>query len=122
MKLYKIYKQLILENNATANNISNAIHSKRVLVIDYENDGNNQSGRRTIEPYCLGKTKKSLNALRAYQTSGVTSTSQPDWKIFLLNNIKSIEILDTEFEPNRQGFNPNGDNSFQNIYLIVNNE
>ncbi|MGN0018511.1 MAG: hypothetical protein ACI37S_05670 [Candidatus Gastranaerophilaceae bacterium] len=78
----------------SAKNISYAIENKFCLKIKYEN--NNE---RIVEPHSIGKLKKSGNiALYAYQIAGYSSsgTNSKAFRLFHLNKIHNIEILENE--------------------------
>ena len=68
-----------------------------LVKINYLGDTGVPQGERTIEPYLLGTTIAGNLAIRAYQTTGVTQTEQPGWKIFLIDKIVSWQVLQETF-------------------------
>jgi hypothetical protein len=98
--LEEIYKEILLEA-VKENSIINAIKNKRVVIIDYNGDENNSKGRRTIEIYALGTSKKTGNLMiRAFQREGVSDTKTgnknpdnniPSWRLFYIDKITSFK-------------------------------
>lgn len=117
MKLYNIYKELILENTAR-NSIIDAIDNHYRVTIYYAGDDNTAAGKRTIEVYAYGTTIGGNQAIRAYQVFGDTKTIVPQWKIFRVDRIQRWEPTNFTFhspisdrDPTIPKYNPNGDKS-----------
>lgn len=98
--LEEIYKEILLEA-VKEDSIKNAIKTKRVVIIDYDGDKNNSKGRRTIEIYALGTSKKTGRPMiRAFQREGVSDTKTgnknpnnniPSWRLFYIDKITSFK-------------------------------
>lgn len=101
LKLYNLYKDVILEA-VQDNKIYDAIRKRHRVNITY-NDGKDEeaTGKRTIEVYLYGALAISdpagKPAIRAYQIFGDTKTGAPGWKTFLADRIISWEPLDFVF-------------------------
>ncbi|MFA7190190.1 MAG: hypothetical protein WC117_08905 [Sphaerochaetaceae bacterium] len=82
-------------------NLCTAIKNFRRVSIIYDKQV------RVVDPYLVGTNKKGSEALRAYQVGGYSSSGNlPAWRLYLLKNIDSVEILDTSFKIHPQ-YNPN---------------
>ena len=86
----------------------------KLVKINYLGDNGVPKGERIIEPYLLGQTITGNPAIRAYQSSGVTQTEQPGWKIFLIDKITAWEVLDQTFTL-RDDYERVGDRMFRSI-------
>jgi predicted DNA-binding transcriptional regulator YafY len=123
MKLYKIYKDLIIENTAR-NSIIDAIDNHYRVRIFYSGDDNTAAGARTIEVYAYGTSQGGNQVIRAYQVFGDTKTVIPQWKLFRVDRITRWEPTNWIYrEPvsdrgtNIPKYNHNGDNSMVgNVY------
>mgnify|MGYP001252866252 FL=1 len=105
MKLYNIYKGLILESNiSTIDSMIDGEISKsgnkfyRSARIWYENKDGSLS-QRYVFIYGKGKTKAGNPAIRAFQASGESTSGKANgfWKIFLIDKIKRIEPTDLKW-------------------------
>lgn len=117
MKLYKLYKELIMENTAR-NSIIDAIDNHYRVSIYYEGDDNTAAGKRTIEVYAYGMSVGGNQVVRAYQVFGDTKTVIPQWKLFRVDRISRWEPQNFTFykpisdrDPSIPKYNPNGDGS-----------
>ena len=117
MKLYNLYKDLIVEN-AARNSVMDAIDNRYRVRIFYSGDDNTASGARTIEVYALGTSKSGNPVIRAYQVFGDTKSIIPQWKLFRLDRITKWEPTNWKFDkpvsdldPSIPDYNPNGDNA-----------
>lgn len=89
--------------------ICEAINNRRLLTFSY--DGYN----RTVEPHTCGNDKKGHEALRAYQIGGGSESGEYiGWKIFHVNEMRNISMLQEQFNGPRQEFNRN-DSAFSYI-------
>ena len=73
------------------NDLIFAIQNSLTVKINYE------GGDRILEPHCFGLARTNNNLLRAYQTSGYSSTRKLGWKLLDVKKIRSFEILDQTF-------------------------
>ncbi len=81
--------------------LEDAIDEMRVISITYT------PGDRVIEPHALGRTRDGHYVLRAYQTSGATSSGKSEgWKLFRVDRIYDACGLDMNFEFPRPLYNP----------------
>ncbi len=71
--------------------ITNAIKNQNVITFDYEGES------RTVEPHCYGLTTKGIEAIRAYQVDGFSSSGKMGWKLYDLSKADSIEVLGDNF-------------------------
>jgi len=117
MKLYNLYKELIMENTAR-NSIIDAIDKHYRVTIYYDGDDNTAAGKRTIEVYAYGTSVGGNQVIRAYQVFGDTKTIIPQWKLFRVDRISRWEPTGWEFNnpisdrgSNIPKYNPNGDGS-----------
>lgn len=56
---------------------------------------------RKINPHLLGINTKGNESLRAFQVGGYSESGNvPSWRLYLINEIESVQILDTGFETN----------------------
>ncbi len=82
--------------------IVNAIKERRRVNLRYP------PGRRLIEPHAYGESadgKELLRALRAYQINGASDSGGPvGWKMFHVDRIESMEVLDNRFVNPRPGY------------------
>ena len=98
-----------------------AIINKRVVSFEYMGDKENAPGVRTgVEPVCYGVTKNK-KYIRAWQSSGDTTSKVPAWKFFRVDRIKNWKPTGTETfnTPPSANFNPNGDKHIDKIIAIA---
>jgi len=69
MKLLNNLKHIIAEA-ASLGDVQDSIKKKNVMVIYYDGDDNGGKGYRTIEPVCLGYSKRGNLVLRAWEREG----------------------------------------------------
>ena len=94
--------------------ICEAIQERKILRFDYK------GLERVVEPYAFGKDNKGNYKLRAYQIDGFSESGKPvGWKLFNVENISNIKILDENFEEIREEYNPYGDKHIPNIICKV---
>ena len=97
MKLYNIFKEVILEEiqknsqliteGVSEELVKDAIRGKYNVNIEYKDYENQPPSKRYIQVYNFSATKANNKAIRAYQIFGGTKTEAPGWKIFLLDKI-----------------------------------
>jgi predicted DNA-binding transcriptional regulator YafY len=86
-----------------------AIQNKQLLSFTY--DGYS----RTVEPHTYGVDTKGHRALRAYQVGGGSDSGEfIGWKIFHVDEIRSLAALPAQFAGPRQGYK-RGDKAFTSI-------
>ena len=120
MKLYSLYKSLILEGVAD-NVIIEAIDEHYRVKINYAGVNGEATGERIIEVYAYGTSKSGNAVIRAFQTKGDSSGTgnMGYWKLFRVDRITSWDIV---MKPNGRPdlyalghnaakFNPKGDKS-----------
>lgn len=122
MKLINTLKGLINEASSI-DDVQNSIRNKTVMVIYYDGDDNGGKGYRTIEPVCVGISKKGNMVLRAWETEGSSWSAQnegnylPGWRFFRLDKIFTYKPTMDNFTEVRPGYNPNGDKSMTQVFL-----
>ena len=95
--------------------IYKAIKEMRRLKINYKGED-----WRVIEPHCFGYDRKGSKKLRAYQISGYSESGNSEgWKLFNIDDINDVEILNEQFNEPRLGYNQNGDRHIPNIICKV---
>ena len=89
--------------------ICNAIREQRLLAFTYG------GYRRVVEPHTYGSDGKGHLALRAYQVEGGSETGeQVGWKLFHVDKIGGLQMLDHTFAHARAGYRQ-GDPAFRDI-------
>ena len=122
MKLYNSLKSLILEA-ANMDVIIKSIKDKQIVVINYDGDEPGGKGLRTIEPVCLGYTKKGNPVLRAWDYEGASHKGYlnvlplPSWRMFRLDKILSFKPTNEKFDTPRPGYNFTGDKSMSRVII-----
>lgn len=121
--LEEVFNELITEdaNGAKLLLLQNAIKNKMVVTIDYRGPGTIMSGKRDIEPVCLGVTKRGRMAVRAWLRQGASDTpmNRPGWRLFKLEKITSVTTKREVFNVRRPNFNPNGDRSLVKVFQVA---
>ena len=129
----KDYAELILESllkeEAMQADVIDAIKKRYEVGINYNSDKTSKgSGYRIIQPVAYGKTTSGNLVIRAFQPYGDTKTKTPSWKMFRLDRIENWKPMKNKRfkEPPAQNgdilgkFNPNGDNTMSEVYLVAN--
>lgn len=119
MFLIECFKGVI--NEAVENSkIIEAIDNNQIVKFTYNHPDQELKGERSGEIYAFGQTKSGEDAISVYQLSGKTSSTIPNWKIFLTKYIDNLELIREYYRP-RKGFNPNkqSNGQFTKIYHIV---
>lgn len=61
-----------------------------------------------VEPYTYGENSAGNLALSAWLISGETHDPIPPlWRVYLDEEMRSVEVLESTFPQNRPGYNPN---------------
>ena len=90
-----------------------AIQNKKVISFVYNDE------RRLVEPFCCGLNNKLNQVLRGYQVDGYSqSLEKKPWRLYLLDKIYNLEIIDKYFDGDRSGYNPNDSNIIKIFYCI----
>lgn len=93
-----------------ADAIERAIREKKVIEIRYKDGPIVLPGHRTIEPHAFGTATSGNSVVRAWLRTGVSKTGDsgkspmPGWRLFRLDRIKSVDVLDETFKT-RMGYN-----------------
>jgi predicted DNA-binding transcriptional regulator YafY len=122
MKLLKSLEGLINEA-ASISDVRDAIVTKRKIIIYYDGKDNGGKGYRTIEPVCLGYSKKGNLVLRAWEDEGSSWSEKnkgnflPGWRLFRLDKIFTFSPTKDKFVNMRPKYNPNGDRSMERVLL-----
>lgn len=95
------------------NIIKKAIANKQLLEFFY-------NGKiRIVEPYTFGCSHKGDDTLSAFQIEGGSNSSKDlGWRQFIIENIESLVLLDSNFNSIRDGYNPN-DSRMSEIYITI---
>jgi len=94
--------------------ICEAIKKRKILSFNYK------ELERIVEPYAFGTDNKGSYKLRAYQIGGFSESGKTvGWKLFSVENISNIEILDKTFDMIREGYNPYGDSQIPHIICKI---
>lgn len=116
----------LLTESINASNAGDAIRHRFEVEITYSGDN---GGKRIIQPVAYGMSKAGNMVLRAFQPFGTTKTKVPHWKMFRLDKIDSWKVLRNRIfsePPGQYGaegkFNPNGDETMSEVYLVANFE
>lgn len=122
MKLITSLKSLISEA-ASLGDVQDSIKKKKVIVIYYDGNDNGGKGYRTIEPVCLGYSKRGNLVLRAWESEGSSWSAKnkgnflPGWRLFRLDKIFTYQPTMDNFVDMRPNYNPNGDRSMERVLI-----
>ena len=123
MKLIQKLNGLITEI-AAISDITNSIKKREIVTIYYDGKDNGGKGYRTIEPVCLGMSKKNNMVLRAWESEGSSFSAKnksnflPGWRLFRVDKIFTYKPTFDKFNEMRPNYNQNGDKSM--IQVLVN--
>ena len=122
MKLYNVYKNLILEV-ASVDEIVNSIKQKRRVIVYYDGDEPGGKGLRIIEPVCYGYSKAGNPVLRAWDVEGSSHRAYlgekplPSWRLFRVDKIINYKPTMERFNEPRPNYNPRGDKSMTRVIV-----
>ena len=122
MKLLNSLHGLINEM-ASLGDVQDSIKKKKVMVIYYDGDDNGGKGYRTIEPVCVGYSKKGNLVLRAWEREGSSWSAQnkgnilPGWRLFRLDKIFTYRPTMDNFIEMRPKYNSDGDRSMERVII-----
>jgi predicted DNA-binding transcriptional regulator YafY len=122
MKLLNSLSGLITEM-ASLSDVQDSIKKNKVISIYYDGNDNGGKGYRTIEPVCIGYSKKGNLVLRAWEREGSSWSAQnrgnnlPGWRLFRLDKIFTYQPTMDNFTEMRPGYNPSGDKSMERVII-----
>jgi len=122
MKLINSLKSLVTEA-ASLGDVQDSIKKRKVVTIYYDGNDNGGKGYRTIEPVCLGYSKKGNLVLRAWESEGSSWSAinkgniLPGWRLFRLDKIFTYQPTMDNFVEVRPKYNPNGDRSMERVLI-----
>ena len=122
MKLLNSLKYVISEA-VSLGDVQDSIKKKSVTIIYYDGDDNGGKGLRTIEPVCLGYSKKGNLVLRAWEQEGSSWSAKnkgnvlPGWRLFRLDKIFTYKPTMDKFVEVRPNYNPTGDRSMERVII-----
>ena len=87
-----------------------AIESKQLIKFWYEDTTTNFSDWRIVEPHLIGQTnykheKIWLVAWFLPTSSQISNGHAPDWKTYILDNVKKLEILEDRYKFTKPNYN-----------------
>lgn len=89
--------------------ICDAIHKRRRVRFWY------RGGMRTVEPYAYGIADGGHPILRGYQVSGYSRSREHGWKLFRVDEVRELTMLEEVFESPQEGYMRN-DPTMTKIY------
>jgi hypothetical protein len=100
----------VREMPAGVMSIVSAIRDHRLLGFRYD-------GRpRVVEPHIYGVNTKGHPVLSAYQLRGGSASGERvGWKMFLVQDMDDVRLLDDTFRRPREDYNP-GDSAFAHVF------
>jgi predicted DNA-binding transcriptional regulator YafY len=122
MKLLDKLQGLINEA-AALSDVRDSISNRKTVVIYYDGKDNGGKGYRTIEPVCLGYSKRGNLVLRAWETEGASWSDKndenylPGWRLFRLDKIFTFQPTMDKFIEMRPFYNPDGDRSMTRVLI-----
>jgi predicted DNA-binding transcriptional regulator YafY len=122
MKLIKTLKHVINEA-ASIDDVRNSIRNKKIMIIYYDGEDNGGKGYRTIEPVCLGLSKRGNFVLRAWEIEGSSFSAKnkgnilPGWRLFRLDKIFTYRPTMDNFYTMRPNYNSGGDKSMERVFI-----
>lgn len=122
MKLINSLKSLVTEA-ASLGDVQDSIKKRKVVTIYYDGNDNGGKGYRTIEPVCLGYSKKGNLVLRAWEQEGSSWSAKnkgnflPGWRLFRLDKIFTYKPTMDKFIEVRPNYNPMGDRSMERVII-----
>jgi len=120
MKLYNLYKELIIET-INRDMITNIMDKRTRATLFYDDgDDNGGKGKRTVDIYAYGTSLAGNEVIRAYQPFGDTTTNIPNWKLFRVDRIINLKPTNYIFQNAMEKYNDQGDNGMVgNVTQVV---
>lgn len=78
--------------------LSAAINGRKLLKFQYDDLD------RLVEPHAVGLNKTGSLMLRGYQVTGESATDPRAWKLFTVEKIVNLEVMDFTFAGPRDGY------------------
>jgi len=122
MRLIESILSLITEQ-ATRENIIDAIKNRKRVIIYYDGDEPGGKGLRQIEPVCLGRSLRNNLVLRAWDAEGAShrgylgTRPMPGWRLFKVDKILSFKPTGEIFVTPKPNYNPSGDKSMNRVII-----
>ena len=122
MKLVNNLSELITEI-AAISDMTSSIEKRNLVTIYYAGNDNGGKGYRTIEPVCLGFSKKDNMVLRAWEVEGASYSAKnkgnflPGWRLFRVDKIFTYKPTLDKFNTVRPKYNPTGDESMNRVLV-----
>ncbi len=87
----------------------------RVVVLSRRQDP--LGTHRTVEPHVLFEDKSGQRLVNVYQTEGYSESDDlPGWRNFVLEDIRSLTLLDATFEPRwAEGYKPDSKRRYPKV-------
>jgi hypothetical protein len=130
MKLYNIFKDIIIERRILSEGVSKpdieeALKSHKRIKIYYQGEHEPNPEVRYIDVYAHGVSTAGNEVIRVYQPFGTTTTNI-GWKLMRLDRITRWEPTGFRFsekalesDPTIPNRNPNGDESMVRVYAVA---
>lgn len=78
------------------------IHEHRLVTFHYD------GLMRKVEPYTYGINKKGHEVLSAFQVTGLSASgNRPMWRLYLISEIRNLQITNEAFSTQRAGYKCN---------------
>jgi predicted DNA-binding transcriptional regulator YafY len=113
----------LINEAAALSDVRDSISNRKTVVIYYDGKDNGGKGYRTIEPVCLGYSKRGNLVLRAWETEGASWSDKndenylPGWRLFRLDKIFTFQPTMDKFIEMRPFYNPDGDRSMTRVLI-----
>ena len=115
--------QGVINEAAALSDVRDSISNRKTVIIYYDGRDNGGKGYRTIEPVCLGYSKRGNLVLRAWETEGASWSDKndenylPGWRLFRLDKIFTFQPTMDNFVDMRPFYNPDGDRSMTRVLI-----
>lgn len=92
-----------------------AMIAKQSILFNYDGEP------RLVEVHAVGLTKKGQLALRGYQSAGGSNSGTPQWRLFTLDKIQSLDLTFMPSHAPRDGY-VQGDSAMPQILFELDGE
>lgn len=116
-----VRKSFILKEDAQIDKISGAVTGMHPIILKYnDKQGGDGKNKRVVYPVAYGISTAGNPVIRAFQKQGSTKTSSPSWKLFRLDRVSSMRVVNSRtFNPeDLVGFRSDGDEQMTTLYCI----